>query len=417
MRALRSCVAPRCWSSQPPIPRKRSRTALPRIPYLAPGLWRRGLLCLAITCSLACSNADRTSVSAVAVAPHDDTLLVGERVRLLATLRGPPDRPFAGRSRITWSTSNSSVARVSADGEVTAAGVGVASISASAANRAGSARISVSYGGGVVRDVHYCSPNPLRTMNVHIPGAARPRPLPVAVYIHGGGWDSGDKDHTDWRFAHVRDSLLSRGYVVANLNYRLAPADKWPAQIEDVKCAIRDLRANALIFGLDPSRVVAWGTSAGSHLAAMLGTTGRDPQPTDTGEFAGFSSRVSAVVDIAGPTDLGRPGELNFGGVQEILRTWPDSSSAEAAGASPVHQVSAQAPPFYIIHGDRDEVVKLDQAVRLYDRLGAMAVPRQMLVVLNATHGIASAGEGILPDRPAIVSSIVAFFDRYTSRP
>jgi acetyl esterase/lipase len=108
-------------------------------------------------------------------------------------------------------------------------------------------------------------------MNVFYPNKMTDKPLPVTVYIHGGGWTAGDKGNG----AGTADmqELLARGYLVVSLDYRLAPQYKWPSQITDVKCAIRHLRANAKQYQLDPNKVGVWGGSAGGHLVAMLGTT------------------------------------------------------------------------------------------------------------------------------------------------
>src|SRR5712692_6733292 len=136
------------------------------------------------------------------------------------------------------------------------------------------------------------------TMNVWLPqGGTTPHPL--AVMVHGGGWEHGDAGPSN-RLSLVESGLVGKGFVVASVNYRLAPQYVWPAQIEDVKCAIRYLRASAATYGIDPTRIGVWGGSAGGHLVAMLGTAGPSAG-YDVGQYLDQSSAVQAVVDEWGP--------------------------------------------------------------------------------------------------------------------
>jgi hypothetical protein len=121
--------------------------------------------------------------------------------------------------------------------------------------------------------------------------------LPLIIRVHGGAWMMGTKD---WE---KPEDFIRNGYAVASIGYRLSQHAKFPAQIEDCKAAVRFLRANAQKYNLDPNRFAAWGGSAGGHLAAMLGTTG-DINEFDVGENLSCSSKVQAVVDYFGPTDL-----------------------------------------------------------------------------------------------------------------
>ena len=128
-----------------------------------------------------------------------------------------------------------------------------------------------------------------------------PGPFPLLIHVHGGGWRSGKKGQGGG-IAMVRPRMLAQGYAFASINYRLSGAAKFPAQIQDCKAAVRWLRANAGQYRLDADRFAAWGTSAGGHLVALLGTAG------DVAEFddaslgnAGVSSRVQAVIDWYGP--------------------------------------------------------------------------------------------------------------------
>ena len=126
---------------------------------------------------------------------------------------------------------------------------------------------------------------------------------PVAVYVHGGSWISGDHDTGGFIIDQIGPALTEDGFVVANVNYRLGPDHYWPAQIEDVKCAVRYLRAHAASLRIDPDRIGAWGHSAGGHLVAMLGTRASEAG-WDKGPYESESSAVEAVVDLSGPSNL-----------------------------------------------------------------------------------------------------------------
>ena len=136
-------------------------------------------------------------------------------------------------------------------------------------------------------------------MDVYFPEAGGP--WPALVYVHGGSWIHGDKSEAAM-FAH---GMTAKGYVVISINYRLYPTGRYPAMIQDVKCAIRSLRANAGDYHLDPNRIGAMGASAGGHLVSLVGTS--DPNPVwDVGEHLDQSSRVQAVVAMAPVIDLTR---------------------------------------------------------------------------------------------------------------
>jgi acetyl esterase/lipase len=128
-------------------------------------------------------------------------------------------------------------------------------------------------------------------------------PAPAAVYVHGGAWVSGNYGTGGFLINTIGPNLAAQGLVVVSVDYRLGPKALWPDQIVDVKCAIRYLRANATQLNIDPNAIGAWGHSAGGHLVALLGTAG-PRQGWDIGAYPDESSKVEAVVDMAGPSDL-----------------------------------------------------------------------------------------------------------------
>jgi acetyl esterase/lipase len=263
------------------------------------------------------------------------------------------------------------------------------------------------------RNITYCTANGVALkMDLYFPKASNTDPTPTVVFVHGGGWKQGDKSMPPgtWRRSVVEE-LTARGYLVAAPNYRLAPGYLWPAQIEDVKCAIRYLRANASTYHLDPNRIGAWGRSAGGHLVALLGLTDASAGLEGHGGYAEQSSRVQAVVDMFGPTDLTAFASANARAsklVEPVFGRAPERLTR----ASPINYVSKDDPPFLILHGDEDPLVPIGQSRGLYDRLKAVGVPANLMVVKDGGHGF---GMGIRPTREEIRVTIADFFDESLS--
>ncbi len=230
---------------------------------------------------------------------------------------------------------------------------------------------------------------------------------PAAVYVHGGSWVSGDYDTGGFIINRIGPALAARGFVVVSLNYRLGPHDHWPAQIVDVKCAIRYLRANARRFHIDPKAIGAWGQSAGGHLVALLGTAG----PTagwDRGAYRNESSGVQAVVDMAGPSDLLTMGDqgdavLVAESFISLLGDVPNEQlGADLKKASPTTYVHKGDPPFLILDSNNDEIVYPEQSQELAWYLGVDGVPRQLLTVYDGGHEFDTVGE--VPSESQVVA-------------
>jgi acetyl esterase/lipase len=186
-------------------------------------------------------------------------------------------------------------------------------------------------------------------------------PVPLVVCIHGGGWISGDKS----MMAEVAVNLVAEGYAVACPQYRLAPLNPYPAAVQDVQAFVRHMRSNASEFGVIPDRIAALGNSAGGHLAAMLGLT--------DAAIDGVSSRVDAVVDICGITDLTNPVDqhlpISFGFLEQFMGGPFSGNEEKWREASPITYVNEDAPPFLIIHGESDDVVPIAQSEALAGKL------------------------------------------------
>ncbi len=240
-------------------------------------------------------------------------------------------------------------------------------------------------------------------------------PAPAAVYLHGGSWVSGNYDTGGFISDTIGPDLAAQGFVVVGVDYRLGPTEKWPDQIADVKCAIRYLRANAHRFNIDPTEIGAWGHSAGGHLAALLGTAGPSAG-WDVGPYLDQSSRVQAVVDLAGPSDLltmGNQGDavLVAESFVSLLGHVPEQQlGADLRAASPVTYIAPGDPPFLIFDGDNDEIVYPQQSEELAWDLGANGVPYQLVRVHDGGHAFSTPGES--PSQAAIVRMIVTFFQQ-----
>lgn len=235
-------------------------------------------------------------------------------------------------------------------------------------------------------------------------------PLPVIVWVHGGGWAAGSKDECGAkRFAQ-------KGYAVASIGYRLSGDAIFPAQIEDCKAAIRWLRAHAKDYRLDPERFAAWGSSAGGHLVALLGTSG-DAKEFDVGAHLDQSSRVQAVCDFYGPTDLlqmdahAPPGaRLKHNAPQSpesrLIGGPIQQNKEKAARANPIAYISKSAPPFLIVHGSEDATVPLHQSQLLYDALKSAGARVRFHTLEGAGHGIGFGG-------PELEAMLNGFFERH----
>ncbi|MDX2167964.1 MAG: alpha/beta hydrolase [Deltaproteobacteria bacterium] len=259
----------------------------------------------------------------------------------------------------------------------------------------------------VMRNVAYCTVGGVAlSMDVYIPQRSGPRPL--VIYIHGGGFVSGDKDSSTAR-VHIRD-LNNRGYVAATINYRLAPAFKFPAMLEDVKCAIRHFRARASKYGIDPNRIGLLGHSAGAQLAALAGLADRRAGLEGSGAFLNQSSRVNAVVSLYGYADM--TVALPRRQRDQLLKTFATVDGLKRG--SPVAYISADDPPFLIMHGDRDQTIPASQSQILYQRLRGAGVPATLYLVANADHGFTPVGgQPVTPTQKERLKYIGDFFDRW----
>lgn len=228
------------------------------------------------------------------------------------------------------------------------------------------------------KDLAYASVSSAEKLDLYVP--AGNGPFPLIIYVHGGGWRIGDKSLPVQRGIVAR--FLKEGYAIASLNYRLSGEAKFPAAVQDVKTAVRWLRAHAQEYDLDPNKFSAWGDSAGANLVSVLGTScgAADLEGAELGN-ADQSSCVQAVVDFYGPTDLlqmdqefsgtscaANHNQANSGESQYIGGPIQQNKTA-AEKANPITYITADDPPFFIEHGTADCTVPPQQSQLLHDAL------------------------------------------------
>jgi acetyl esterase/lipase len=232
-------------------------------------------------------------------------------------------------------------------------------------------------------------PHERQKLDLYLPGSELQTPL--IIWIHGGAFMGGSKEDEG-----IPLENLEHGFAIASINYRLSQHAIFPAQVQDCKAAVRWLRAHSLEYNLDADRFIAWGPSAGGHLASFLGTTGGYSK-FDVGENLVFSSAVQGVVDYFGPTDFLQMDDHRTS--DGMIHNIPDSPESRLVGgwiqehpeavrqANPISYVSARCPPFLIVHGDCDPLVPYHQSVLLASALKKEGVPVTFFTVHGGGHG------------------------------
>ncbi len=244
-------------------------------------------------------------------------------------------------------------------------------------------------------------------LDLIVPEAASKPPL--VIYIHGGAWSGGSRKELPFSW------LTASGFAVASISYRFTKDAIYPAQIQDCKAAVRWLRAHAGEYGCDASRIGVIGSSAGAHLAVLLGTTGGNKELEGTvGGNAGLSSRVQAVVDFYGPVDFilrakTQPEMTDVPGsrVYNLLGGAPKDHEALAKLASGAWQVTPDDSPLLIFHGADDTTVFPGQSQHLYELAKAAGLDASIHIVPKATHDITA----FLTDQNKQL--VIEFLDKY----
>ncbi len=211
------------------------------------------------------------------------------------------------------------------------------------------------------------------------------RPVPAIVALHGGGWAAGRKEQLD----AITRLIAKEGMVAVTAQYRLGPKHAWPAQIEDAKCAVRWLRANAQEWNVDPERIGAIGFSAGAHLALLLGTMDPRDGLEGAGGHADQSSKVQAVISFFGPVDLDRKGDDARAQIEKqvLARVLGPKFAEDPAAASPITYVDKADAPILMFQGTRDPLVNHGQAVAMLEKLNEVGRTAEVVFLVGLGHG------------------------------
>jgi len=285
---------------------------------------------------------------------------------------------------------------------------------------------TVAFPGGVTGhpDLVYAQPAGFRplTLDVYQPPKSKSTASgrPLVVFIHGGGWVNGHTRHSgafeNW--PGLLAAVAGKGYVVASLNYRLSGEAPFPAAIQDVKSAIRWLRAHAADYGIDKSRALAWGGSAGGQLAALAATSCNEaalaPQgaanESDCVQGAVLWYPVTDFAGMARPATAGAPAPAE----NKYLGCAIQNCSAETLRlASAAKQVNAKTPPMLMVHGSADRQVPVQQSITLDAALKAAGVRSELLVIPDVDHSfIGATPEATRAASLAALDRSLAFIDQ-----
>lgn len=215
-------------------------------------------------------------------------------------------------------------------------------------------------------------------------------PAGLIVWVHGGAWRAGSRESVDVK------GLTKLGWAIASVDYRLSTVARFPAQIHDIKAAIRYLRANAGQLGLPANRFVVGGSSAGAHLAALTGVSNGVPAlEGSVGDHPGVSSDVQAILDLYGASDLttilsqsSKHGlDVRVPALDLLLGGQPAAVPELARLASPVFQLDAHDPPLFLLHGEKDDQMPPAQSHHLAAAYGKLGLPLHFEIVPGAGHG------------------------------
>ena len=264
----------------------------------------------------------------------------------------------------------------------------------------------------VTRDIEYgrIGDRPL-LLDIYTPEKPIISPMPAVIWIHGGGWRSGNKSTNKIKL------LAKYGFFGVSIEYRLSGEAQFPAAVEDCKCAVRWLKANAEEYNVDPDRIGVWGGSAGGHLSLMVACADEEAGLEGNGGWEGISSRVQAACSYWGPAD--------FISWYESPETRPtnDTAPIQFLGgtieekydaywlASPVNHVTVDDPPLLLVHGDLDPVVPFEQSVIMNQAYRKAGLEVTLVEVTGAGHGLKQVTDSpISPSLGEVEQLVLDFF-------
>jgi acetyl esterase/lipase len=257
-----------------------------------------------------------------------------------------------------------------------------------------------------IRDVAYATVDgKILALDLHLPDAKSP---PLVIYVHGGAWQDGNK-------SQYPAFLVEQGFAVASLDFRSSREAPFPADVHDIKAGIRFLRAKAQDYGYRTERIAIVGASSGGHLAALVGVTNGDADLEGTeGEHRDQSSGVQAIVSFFGASNLttilaqSTPSGLQMRApaLEKLFGGTPEQNPRLARLASPVFHVDRRDPPLFLLHGDQDAQMPINQMHELDGAYAAAGLKAQTLVL----HGVGHDGGPFFQGEPA--RKVVGFLKR-----
>jgi len=231
----------------------------------------------------------------------------------------------------------------------------------------------------------------------------------AVLLVHGGGWRRGSKEMV----ASQAEGLARQGFVVLCPEYRLLGEAAWPAQIQDVKSAIRWTRSQAGALGIDPAKVAAQGNSAGAHLVLLAAGTHADAAHDADEDDRTVSAALAAVAAVYPPTLFFATGERHSGALPARVLVGEEATEAEATWASPLTHVTPAFPPTMLLHGDADKVVPFSASLRMWERLREAGVPVDVQLFAGFPHGFANLESAL----PVMASTVGLFIRRHVAEP
>ena len=249
-------------------------------------------------------------------------------------------------------------------------------------------------------------------LDLTVPDHATPAPL--VIHIYGGAFATGSRKHSPLG-RYLAGRLPDAGFALAHVEHRHSREAPFPAQLHDLKAAVRWLRRHSTALGVDPTRFAAWGTSSGGHLATMLAVTGDRPDLDGVVGLTGVSGAVQAAVSWNAPVDLARlpppPAESPFHRLGEDPHDWlvgapvtarPDLAAAASTSTYP----TADAAPLLLAHGELDDVIPIDHSEQIAAAYAAAGADAELVRVPGAGHSFAD------PDRERLVTAGIDFLRR-----
>ena len=244
--------------------------------------------------------------------------------------------------------------------------------------------------------------------------------LPAVIYIPGGAFLQSNRTNN----LQNRLRIAEAGFIVASIEYRTSPLSAFPAPIQDVKSAIRYLKAKSEHFGIQPDKIAVWGESAGGYLATFAGAT-NGISYFDKGYFLDSSSHIAAVIDCFAVSDLSKIDETYSKQMREIhySPTLPEAEMLESVSpgadkdethdpvtldkANPLNYITSKTPPFLIMHGDKDHIVPIDDSKKLHAKLQEKGIESSFYIIDNAEHA------GIIWEQPTVVQILIDFLNSH----